>query len=227
MDRQAAAAGERLPALVAGVRTLTCVRPQMGCEAAALAERLPADAAAERPQPLVHALLVHVEAAARGEAAEARGTPEGFVLQVDSQVRAQVAVFGELSSAVRTPEAPLRLRTTESVLRQAAPRHQRIAAGRTAAAPPTGCLVCPQVAARAEHLAAVSAAVRPVLCVHRQLVNAQAAAGGERLAAGGAGEGPPPAVDLQVSAQVAPPGKAAAADAAGEAPPSLCCRASF
>lgn len=144
VDRQTAAAGERLPALLAGVRTLTCVRPQVGCEAAALAERLPADAAAERPQPFVHA---------RGEAAEARGTPEGFVLQVDSQVCTQVAVFGELFPAVRTPEAPLGLRTAESVLRQAAPRRQRLATDRAAAAPPSGCLAWPQVAARAEHLA--------------------------------------------------------------------------
>lgn len=91
MHRQAAAAGETLPALLAGVAPLTRVRPQVSAEAAALAEGLLTDAAAERTQASVHGQLVDVHAAACGEAFVTRGTFEGFDLQVDSPVGRQAA----------------------------------------------------------------------------------------------------------------------------------------
>lgn len=225
VHRQAAPAGETVPALLAGVRPLTCVRPQVSSEAAALAEALPAEAAGERLQSTVDGQLVDVDAAARGEAFLTCGTFEGFVLQVDSLVSRQVAVFGELLPAFCTPEPAARLLTGESVLSEAAPRRQRFATGRTrerlAAGPPAGCLVCPEVAAGAEHLAAVRAAVGPLPAVHGELVHGDAAAGGENLPAGVAGEGTLPAVDPQVSAQVGPSGEAAAADAAAERPSAI------
>lgn len=82
----------------------------------------------------------------------------------------------------------------------------------------------PKVAAGAEHLPAVKAPVGPLLVVHGQLVDTDAAAGGEGPATGGAGEGPLAAVPPQVGAQVAPSGKAAAADAAGKGAAAACCR---
>lgn len=224
VHRQAAPAGERVPALLASVRPLTRVRPQVSREAAALAEGLPADAAGERLQSSVDGQLVDVDAAACGETFLTGGTFEGFVLQVDSAVRRQVTVFGELLPALCTPEPVVCLLTGEPVLSEAAPRHQRLATGRTgerlSVAPPAGRQVRPEVAAGAEHLAAVRTPVGPLLAVHGELVDSDAAAGGESLPAGGAGEGTLAAVDTQVSAQVGPSGEAAAADAAAEAPPA-------
>lgn len=179
MHRQAAPAGEAVAALLAGVRTLTCVRPQVNPEAALLAERLPADAAAERLQASVDAPLVDVHAAARGEPFLARGTFEGFVGQVNSQVCGQVAVFGELLPALRTPELVVRFPTRQSVSSEAARRRQRLPAGRAGerrrAALPVGRLVRAQVAPRAEHLPAVRTAVGALLAVHGELVDSDAA----------------------------------------------------
>ena len=225
VDRQAAPAGETVPALLAGVWPLTCVCPQVSCEAALLAERLPADAAGERPQSSVDGQLVDVDAAACGEAFLTGGTFEGFVLQVDPLVSRQVAVFGELPLTLCTPESVICLLTGQSVPAEAAPRRQRLAAGRTAerlaAVLPAGRLMRPEVAAGAKHLPAVKTPVRPLLVVHAEPMDSDAAAGGESFATGGAAEGPLSAVDPQVSAQVGPSGEAAAADAAAEAPSAV------
>ena len=225
VDRQAAPAGETVPALLAGVWPLTCVCPQVSCEAALLAERLPADAAGERPQSSVDGQLVDVDAAACGEAFLTGGTFEGFVLQVDPLVSRQVAVFGELPLTLCTPESVICLLTGQSVPAEAAPRRQRLAAGRTAerlaAVLPAGRLMRPEVAAGAKHLPAVKTPVRPLLVVHAEPMDSDAAAGGESFATGGAAEGPLSAVDPQVSAKVGPSGEAAAADAAAEAPSAV------
>lgn len=222
VHRQAAPAGESVPTVLAGVRPLTRVRPQVSPEAALLAECLPADAAGERPQSSVDGQLVDVDAAACGESFLTCWTFKRFLLQVDSLVCRQVAVFGELLPALCAPELLACFLTGQSVLSEEAPRRQRLAAGRTcecvAGAPPAGRLVRPEVAAGAEHLPAVRTPVGPLLVVHSELVDSDAAPGGESFPAGGAGEGPLSAVDPQVSAQVGPSGEAAAADAAAEGP---------
>lgn len=105
VDRQAAPAGETVSTLLAGMRALTCVCPQVSPKATLLAEHLPADTAGERPQPRVHGQLVDVDAAARGESFGTRRTLERFVRQVDSLMCQQVTASGELLSALRTPEA--------------------------------------------------------------------------------------------------------------------------
>ncbi len=198
------------------------MRPQVSPEAALLAECLPADAAGERLQSSVDGQLVDVDAAARGESFLTRRAFKRFLLQVDSLVCGQVAVFGELLPALCTPELLVCFLTGQSVFSEAAPRRQPLATCQTreclAGAPPAGHLVRPEVAAGAEHLPAVRTPVGPLLVVHSELVDSDAAPGGESFPTGGAGEGPLSAVDSQVSAQVGPSGEAAAADAAAEGP---------
>lgn len=78
MDGQSAAAGEPAPTLVTGVRTLTCVGPQVSPESTLLTEPLPTDAADKRSLSPVDRLLVDVEATAPGEAPPTCPTGEGL-----------------------------------------------------------------------------------------------------------------------------------------------------
>lgn len=169
---------------------------------------------------------MHVGTAACGESLVARQTFKRFDLQVNSLVHRQVAVFGELLSALCTPEGPIRFPTGQSVLWEATPRHQRLPTGCAGVGPTAGCLVRLQAAEGAKPFPTVRTPVESLPGMHGELVDAHAASGSERLPTGGAGVGPLPTVDPQVGAQVGPSGEAAAADAAAEATPTvfLTCR---
>lgn len=78
MDGQSATAGEPAPTLVTGVRTLTCVGPQVSPESTLLTELLPTDAAGKWSPSCVDRLLVDLEAAAPGEALPTCPTGEGL-----------------------------------------------------------------------------------------------------------------------------------------------------
>ncbi len=161
-----------------------------------------------------------MDTAARGESFITCQTFKWFVLQVDSLVCRQVTVLGELLPALCTPELVVSFLTGQSMPWEAAPCRQCLTTGRACerpfAMPPAGHLMCPEVAAGAKHLLAVRTPVGPLLVVHGELVDSDAAPGGESFPTGGAGKGPLSAVDPQVSTQVGPSGEAAAADAAAE-----------
>lgn len=86
VNTQAAAAGEVVATLLTCVRPLAGMCAQMHPEAGLLAERFPACTAGEWPQASVDGQLVHVDAAAGGEAFPTGGAGVRFFLPVDPQV---------------------------------------------------------------------------------------------------------------------------------------------
>lgn len=78
VDSQSTTAGKPAPTLVTGIRTLTCVGPQVSPESSLLTEPLPTDAADKWSLSSVDRLLVDMEATAPGEAPPTRPTGEGF-----------------------------------------------------------------------------------------------------------------------------------------------------